>query len=432
MLTRKAEMWDKMQYLFRNYYDRMVHIVSKVHGKIDRDALTKAIDVLVYKVDILRCSFKAHPLFPHWRLHNRYDVKEIIEYITVEDIEKGIDEHLCMYIPADSSFQLRIKVLECGEESAFLLVINHMCADGGDSKYLMSKITALYADILKGGDGSSVAIKQGRRDANQIYDRMSPEEMKKAKSLYKNISQSKINVEFPFAASSSDEPEKVRLFRTRYECDFVKALNEARKKQNATMNDLLLAAFFRNLYYYLKGKEKHLNIVSMMDLRRYCGGETLGVTNMTGFAPCDIEIEDEPFLVTLDKVKSRMNKNKQDPYMGLYSLPLLKLAFTVFPHFISEMAIKIGYQNPLIGMSNIGIMEKEKFAFAGTVLTDAFITGAAKYKPYMQLTATTFENTMTFCIAERCTERDADILTVFLADYKKQLLRFIEEVNEKQ
>ena len=80
----------------------------------------------------------------------------------------------------------------------------------------------------------------------------------------------------------------------------------------------------------------------------------------------------------------------------------------------------------------IEIMEKEKFAFAGTVLTDAFITGAAKYKPYMQLTATTFENTMTFCIAERCTERDADILTVFLADYKKQLLRFIEEVNEKQ
>ena len=23
----KAEMWDKMQYLFRNYYDRMVHCV---------------------------------------------------------------------------------------------------------------------------------------------------------------------------------------------------------------------------------------------------------------------------------------------------------------------------------------------------------------------------------------------------------------------
>ena len=118
--------------------------------------------------------------------------------------------------------------------------------------------------------------------------------------------------------------------------------------------------------------------------------------------------------------------------MGLYSLPLLKLAFTVFPHFISEMAIKIGYQNPLIGMSNIGIMEKEKFAFEGTVLTDAFITGAAKYKPYMQLTTTTFENTMTFCIAERCTEKDAAILSVFLDDYKKQLQLFIEEVNEKQ
>lgn len=39
--TIKAEMWDKMQYLFRNYYDRMVHATLTFDGLLDADALKK-------------------------------------------------------------------------------------------------------------------------------------------------------------------------------------------------------------------------------------------------------------------------------------------------------------------------------------------------------------------------------------------------------
>lgn len=430
MAKRKAEMWDKMQYLFRNYYDRMIHIACRVKGKIDYDAMVKALDILVYKVDILRCSFSANPLFPHWTLHKDFDVKDIVRVIRAENLEAAIDESLCGYIPAESKFQLRVTLIETdGEESAVTVLLNHMCADGGDSKYLMSKLTELYADIVNGGDGTRVQLKQGRRDALQLYDRMPPEKAKRAKKLFKNISQSKINVEFPFAPPAETDENRVRIFRVRWEESFVAEINAARKKCNATMNDILLAAFFRKLYDYMEGKHKHLNIISMMDLRRYCGGETLGVTNMTGFAPCDIEVEKESFLSTLSKVKKRMEQNKLDEFMGLYSLPLLKLAFTVFPHFISEIAIKIGYQNPLIGMSNIGILDTDKYSFAKTELLDCFMTGAAKYKPYMQLTTTTFLNTMTFCIAEKCSERDGYILSQFLRDYRKELENFIAEVN---
>lgn len=433
MAIRKAEMWDKMQYLFRNYYDRMIHVACKVKGKIDYDALVKALDILLCKVDILRCSFVANPIYPHWLLHETYDVKEIINVIKSDNIERDIDTSICMYIPVDSKFQMRLNLIEAEEESAITMVFNHMCTDGGDSKYLMGKLTELYADIVNGGDGSKVQIKEGRRDGNQIYDRMSPDKKKRAQKLYKNISQSKVNVEFPFAASMENEEEKVRLFRVRIEAGFTDALMSARKKFGATINDVFLAAFFRTLYVYLDKKYEVLNIVSMMDLRRYCGGgDTLGVTNMTGFAPCDIQMADEPFLTTLGKVKQRMEQNKTDEFMGLYSIPLLKLAYQVFPHFLSEEAIKIGYQNPLIGMSNIGILEHEKFAFANTELLDCFMTGAAKYKPYMQLTATTFDKTMTFCIAEKCTERDGYILSQFLRDFKSELKQFIAEANAQE
>lgn len=33
--TLKAEMWDRMQFLFRNYYDRMVHAKLTYEGSFD-------------------------------------------------------------------------------------------------------------------------------------------------------------------------------------------------------------------------------------------------------------------------------------------------------------------------------------------------------------------------------------------------------------
>ena len=49
----KAEMWDKMQYLFRNYYDRMMHCVLYYDGEIDEDALVKALEFQISRVPVL-------------------------------------------------------------------------------------------------------------------------------------------------------------------------------------------------------------------------------------------------------------------------------------------------------------------------------------------------------------------------------------------
>ena len=48
--------------------------------------------------------------------------------------------------------------------------------------------------------------------------------------------------------------------------------------------------------------------------------------------------------------------------MGLHGLPLLSLGYKILPHAASEEIIKIGYSNPLLAMSNIGILEVDKLA----------------------------------------------------------------------
>ena len=196
------------------------------------------------------------------------------------------------------------------------------------------------------------------------------------------------------------------------------------KAMGATINDVLLAAYFRTLYRYV-GTTDTITVPCMYDLRRYTGGKSLGLTNMIGFMPCTISPDvGETMADTVVKVQEALKGAKEDKFTGLYSLPLLKLAYTVFPHCISEIAIRIGYTNPYIGMSNIGIINPMEFGFSGLTLVDAFYSGAVKYKPYMQLALTTFQNEITFSVGIRGNDEDAKIFHSFMKDVIQEIKNF--------
>ena len=181
------------------------------------------------------------------------------------------------------------------------------------------------------------------------------------------------------------------------------------KAMDVTVNDLMLTFYIRSLYEIgMYGDDERLTIPCMVDLRRHIvgGGEDTGLTNHTGFMQCSTERKGETINDTLIEVLRSIRQSKKDAYMGLYSLPLLKLAYAIFPYVISETAIKIGYLNPLIGMSNVGILEDGKLKMGECNLVDGFMTGAIKYKPYMQLALTSLLGEVTMSIAIKGSDND--------------------------
>ena len=62
----KAELWDKVQYIFRNYYDRMIHAAMVYDGEVDLDILRKSIYRIVTHFPILRSTFHNSAINPHW------------------------------------------------------------------------------------------------------------------------------------------------------------------------------------------------------------------------------------------------------------------------------------------------------------------------------------------------------------------------------
>ena len=136
---------------------------------------------------------------------------------------------------------------------------------------------------------------------------------------------------------------------------------------------------------------------------------------------CNIPERGRDIFQTLNYVVRSVNKFKNDKFMGLYGLPLLKFGYSILPHTASEEVIKIGYSNPLLAMSNIGILDAKGLSLSGHEPTDAFMTGAVKYKPYVLLSATSYKNVVTLSMCVRGNEQDKKIVNDFFDLMEKNL-----------
>lgn len=422
-----AELWDKMQYLFRNYYDRMVHAVLYYDKPIDVDILKSILIATTEKVPVLHSSFHDSVINPYWEVED-YSISDILSVkdTDADSLETEIEEFITQSIPVESNVQFKVRVFNAGGRSVFAMIVNHMCFDGGDFKYFLKRLSANYNAMLKGG--AEVEIKTGTRSYDQVYTKLEGEDKETAKKLYKNISQVKDTHYFPLTPSKPED--KSMINRCKMDAETFSLFRAIGKHYGVTINDLMLTVYMHSLYEFGQYPATDtLTIPCMVDLRRHIEGgeEAGGLTNHTGFMQCSVDGVGATLNDTLVKVLRSVRKSKHDKFMGLYSLPLLKLAYTIFPYAISETAIKIGYLNPLIGMSNIGLLRPELLTMGDATPIDGFMTGAVKYKPYMQLALTTMNNEITMTIAIRGNNDDKILVEKFFGILMNNVKRFIAE-----
>ena len=146
-----------------------------------------------------------------------------------------------------------------------------------------------------------------------------------------------------------------------------------------------------------------------------------GFTNHTSWMQCAIPERGRDIFETVKYVVNSSNRFKKDKFMGLYGLPLLNFGYNFLPHTVSEEIIKIGYSNPLMAMSNIGILKGEHFSLCGNEPTNAFMSGAVKYKPFVLLTVTTFRNVITLSMCVRGNDEDKKIVADFFGLMQKNI-----------
>ncbi len=413
-----AELWDKMHYLFRDFNDRMVHVELNYDFIPDIEALKTVIICAFEKVPVLHSKFVDTKLSTHWEV-KPYDIDDVFSVSYPENVQDAVDEFLTQYIAPNADIQMKIALFIKDGKSTLCMVENHMCMDGGDLKYFLQAFCENYSKYVTDGI-SPIEFRTGSRSYDDVYSGFSKTEAGVAQRLFKNIN-AKDNHKFPLTPNNIRD--KSFIARKKFSEETLARLKFKGKELGATINELLLASYFYSVYE-LAGypKTDKVMISNAIDLRRHMDNvEDKGFTNHTSWMQCAIPERGRDIFETIQYVVRSSNKFKKDKFMGLYGLPLLNFGYNILPHAASEEIIKIGYSNPLMAMSNIGVLKGEHFALAGHEPTDAFMSGAVKYKPFVLLTATTYKNVITLSMCVRGNEEDKKIVNDFFSLMEKNI-----------
>lgn len=421
-----AELWDKMHYLFRDYNDRMVHVKLDYDFDIDIDVLKMVLVCFFEMAPVLHSSFTDSKITPYWTIKD-YTIDDIIEVIDIdeEELEEKAEAFLMQYIPPEADIQMKVAVFRYNGKSTLCIVENHMCMDGGDLKYFLKSLCKNYNDFAENGI-SPIDLRTGTRSYESVYGDFSEVEKRVAKGLYKNIN-SPDSHGFPFTKDSIHD--KSFIAKKKISAEKFNEIRAVGKKHGATINDMILTAYFCGLYE-LAGFDKNesCSISCAIDLRRHLNDDsTQGVTNHTAWMQCQIPSNDDDIFKTLGYVVESSNQFKKDKFMGLHGLPLLNIGYKVLPQAASEEIIKIGYANPLLAMSNIGVLEVDKLALSGHEPVDGFMSGAVKYKPFALLSVTSVRKELTLSMCCRGNSEDKRRIESLFDLIVKYLDKMIDE-----
>lgn len=419
-----AEMWDKLHYLFRDYNDRVVHVELHYDFELDVNILKRFVVNLFEKAPVLHSTFVNNIIRPYWVV-NDYNIDDVftVKHIKAEEKEDVIEKFLMQEVNPWDKLQYRVGVFYYEGNTALCIVSNHMCYDGGATKYLTNKMCHDYTRFVETGEMPN-DIREGSRSHKMIYRDLSEEDRKAALKLIRNPS---VKDPHKFPLTDSKPEDKSFMARHTLDREVFRTVKTLGKQKGYTLNDILMTAYYESVYRLAKfDKNDSLTIAGAIDLRRYIKDiETVGLTNHTAWMQCNIPHLGKDIFETLDLVAESTNKFKQDRYMGLYGLPLLNFGYTL-PHVIGELAVKIGYANPHLAMSNIGMIDPVGTSICGHEPIYGFMSGAVKYKPFVLLSAITYKEDCIMAMGVRGNEKDKEIVNKFFSIYDECLNELVD------
>lgn len=396
----KPALWDKMQNCFKDYNDHMIHFVIRFDGNLDEKALYKAIDKLFVTYPILRCRFVESPFRTRWE-ELPYD-ESVLSVVEDED-DEIIQKFLCRPIDEYNEIQIRFMLLRQGEKDTLCMLLNHMVCDGNSSKQMLKTLSGYYNRIT-GGEEFEVEESMGNRNYEKIYDSLTLEDDIKANTRMNYSSGNEERQGFRF--SDDEKHDEGRLVTGKLKRDDFYALKEYCKNNGFTLNDAIMAGFIKAMHK-VSGISKPIDLDCIVDLRRFLKDKSqIGFTNCVSTTQLNVgNVESFDLREVISLVHDKMEERKND-LPGLSGLALLRINFGLFPHRLSRHLIKKNYHNPLVAVSNIGIVPYECVDFCGVKTVDMYITGSIKRNPYIQLALTTFMDEITFSIALYGTNED--------------------------
>jgi NRPS condensation-like uncharacterized protein len=412
----KVTTQDAYNYAASKFFsDQQICLVLKLSEKLDEDALSKAVRLRLDLEPVLGCRLGENSRNLYWI--RRGDLDQISLCAVVENAfpDPLIQEFINQPIHADVEPLVTLKIFRENKSDKLCIKMNHSACDAGGLKEYATTLANVYSMLVTCGK-TSIQPNLGSRDQSQIFERTKDPRNLAMKG---------------FPTPTWTLPQKVGNERLHAFCTISQAQFGAIKQfahdKKATVNDVLLTAFYRTFFAINNTAEiKPMILQVSIDLRRYlpnCKAEA--ICNLSGALYIALEKKNaEAFEGTLERVGASMGKLKENS-PGLESAAGLEYlygqSYAGLEKYLAEaaeMGRKFNVTFPLL--SNFGILCDHRFRELNTL--KSYISSPIIYPPGFMLGVSTFNCEMTlslgYCGREN-TQQIEDFLKTFLLELPK-------------
>ncbi len=128
----------------------------------------------------------------------------------------------------------------------------------------------------------------------------------------------------------------------------------------------------------------------------------------------------ERFEDALGRVTAIMDHRKRNN-MGLNGFLKLDRVYRTLGNRIANRILMSRLKNPLISMTNTGILDAAQLSFGDQHPCDAFLCGSIKYKPYFQLAMSSYDGELTLTVTLSGSAGDRDRISSFFDEIEAEL-----------
>jgi len=412
-----AEVFDQLQLLsdINGFNDHQLHCVLRFEHGPDAEILEKSVIASIEAIPILGTRYVDGPR-PRW---TSLDPDEFARAFVIAQTEMEFEAFTVSRVNEGVGPQVRVCLLNSGP-SAVALKMNHMVCDAAGFKSYLDVFCKIYSGLTADPAYRPTAI-TGDRSMRGVLKRFAVSVM--FKSLFLQSGDNNRSGDYRFPLSESGEARPFIITRKLGQ-DRVAALKDYSRGEGATLNDVVLTAYYRCLFRKLALRPgDELQIPVMVDMRRYLGeiGELKSLTNLTSMVMTKLDYRpEERFEGALGRVKAIMD-GKKGADIGLNGFVKLHLAYRILGDRIANRLLRSRLRNPLICMTNVGILDSARISFGDLRPRDAYLCGSIKYKPYFQLAMSSYADELTFSVNLCGGASDRDRIRSFLEEIEEEL-----------
>ncbi len=395
-------LFDREMFCSRILCEMQINCVITFDGRIDEERMARVVRLTLDAEPLLGCRFVKHWWQPYWERRSDLDSIDLCELTETGDVEQDLIRFLT--IPMDPCVDPLVQVRIIRSDTDTLCIkMDHMVADAAGVKDYLYMLASIYQRLVR-EPGYMVQLNLGSRSFSQVSRHLSfSDKLKILKSGFNDIKNRSLRPHcWTFPAINDDLSDRSFAIH-RIDQNKFGAIKEYGRKHRATINDVLVAAFYRALAEHIPpDSDTPLRLLLMADLRRYLpegGSERICNLSTRIFPNIDHELG-ATFDDTCSMVRDYMNARKAN-YIGLGDIPFMAMTFKGYPFFLAQWPynLLLRYISKSTGgppmLTNAGIIDSERLYFGGPAVTDAFLTVPLTFPPFLAVGVTTHNGSLT-------------------------------------